>query len=686
MKTCYFIMYLLFSTNTLAIEKFKFQFKILGSDNQEINQVSLKSSESEHILIATNAGFESVHHKSPVYQFTFEAAGYYPSIQTFSHAELFGTSGRTQIKIPDIKLVEKKDHRVLFAFGGDVMMGRRYSKPYFNEPVLISDDKGKETKNILKHVKPYMEIADFAAVNLESQVSENTPSERAPKSVTFFSPPEAIDALQWAGVDYVTLGNNHIYDYVDEGLKSTLQYLKDKKMPFSGAGLNQQQALEPYRWQHQNNTYDMLGFVAWPGGFTPNQVATEDKGGAALGNLNNIIETVGRSVKNHHATIVQYHGSLEYSDEPTGVTEARLKAAIDHGADLVVAHHPHVTQGFELYNNKLIAYSLGNFVFDQYFYATPHSYILYVWLDGEDFHRAEIIPIYLKGYVPTPATGQHRNYTIKRTEHLSARRKLNMTLTGGHLAIDNSANTQTSKPSKRTVKYHVKPDHKTTSLVRFPSSGTISNITINGSTDVNDSYRLGVNQVNGGDFESYRLFDSDERGWSLSNINFEDQENNSLHARLEAGEHAWIKMKNFRRVFKASSQMTFNASINTTQEIQAELYFQRRKTKDKFFDAINGPMELLGQQTLGGSNQTISFDFDLPRVGYRSYRVMLKLKALNQQAVDVNVDELELIQWHGYYQNSGTLVLDPEILATATHLQLKQAAEEAKEITISYQR
>ena len=218
-------------------------------------------------------------------------------------------------------------------------------------------------------------------------------------------------------------------------------------MPYSGAGLNEADALRPYRVEVGQYPYSFLGYVGWAGNFSPNQVAEGvDDSGAAFGSSENIDLTVSREIDAGRLPIVQYHGSREYMDEPTLVTETRLKQAIDDGAVLAIAHHPHVTQGFEIYQGRLIAYSMGNFIFDQYHYATQYSYMIYVWMDGGRFHRAEVVPIHIQGFTPMPATDTVRLKVLKRTHELSNRRGIAMGQSGGNgviFAAEGPAETRT---------------------------------------------------------------------------------------------------------------------------------------------------------------------------------------------------------------------------------------------------
>ncbi|NRA82223.1 MAG: CapA family protein [Gammaproteobacteria bacterium] len=611
-----------------------------------------------------------------IYQISLKSPGYYQALQTFSHFELTQPD-TSQLVIGDIELVKKIKGRTLLAFGGDVMMGRRYSSPYFNnQPLITKGQESADTKAIVKHVKPYMSLADFAVVNLETQIAVEVPSQRAPKSVTFFSPPQTLSALKWAGIDYVSLGNNHTFDYMDQGLKSSLAYLNNSGLAYSGAGLNQQQALAPYRVSLNGQGFSMLGFVGWQGNFSPNQTAAADKGGAAHGSLKNITTAVEKEVLAGQATVVQYHGSQEYAPEPTLVTEQRLKSAIDSGADLAVAHHPHVTQGFEVYNDKLIAYSMGNFIFDQYFYSTPHSFILYVWMDGEKFHRAEIIPIYLKGYKPTPATGMHRFTVLKRLRQLSKKRGVNIYPSGGHGVITARSSKQNTSSELQIT---AKGSAKIMALYRSDWNQQLSAIKTD---DRALSYRLGVNLVNGSDFESYDSFDSKERGWNVDQNSFAISQQKSF-----SGKHAMktilpvqacdiFAMTNFRRVYKSGNPMTVALRVNASHNSQIKVYWQGRGKKDKFKHALShGKKHLLKTISVAGNNawQVIEVPFNSPRIGYKSIRMMVEItnQDPNQQNT-VFIDDVAFIEWQSAYSTVDRLPIINGLTSQASHIEFNR--------------
>ena len=607
-----------------------------------------------------------------IYQLNFVKKGYFKNIQTFSHYELFvQKKEKANAVIADLTLVSKKTKRVMLAFGGDVMMDRRYYKPYFGDSILIHPEtRLSDSKAIVENIKPYMSIADYAAVNLETQIADKTPGERAPKSVTFYSRPEILDALVWAGVDYVSLGNNHTYDYLEPGMASTLAFLQQSSLGFSGAGMNAKQALKAHRDTIKNTEFSMLGYVGWEGRSEPSQTANHQHGGAAYGSLANILSSVKKEVSQDRVTIVQYHGSQEYANSPTGVTEQRLKSALDNGAALAIAHHPHVTQGLELYDNKLIAYSMGNFIFDQNFSATKHSFILYVWLDEGIFHRAEIVPLYVKGYKPTPATGSNRYTVMKRLTELSKVRNTLITQSGGHgvirakipsvtvKSLDNTP-TKTNDDTSTFVKHELafSKGSKITSLYHLPWHQQLTEVFIE---DEQIKYRLGKNLVNGSDFESYSTFDSPERGLFfdrsvMSLNNYGASGDTSIALALNDQQATAFGVKSFWRVYSASRPVTITANYQSKQNVKLHYYWQGRKKRQKLFDAFeNSPKNLIKTVELAGSDtwQNVEVDYNSPRIGYKSYRILVEAELADGSTTQLDIDDFAVIEWYSAFTDN----------------------------------
>lgn len=661
------VLTLFFSINTYAQEVFSLKGKIVDENNHAIENAMIAVNGS-NISTNKNGVYQGNVSINDTYQLTISKQGYFTAVQTFSHFEL----QQKLTKIADITLVKKAKNRVMLAFGGDVMMGRRYYQPYFGDAVLIHpESKLTDSKAIVQHIKPYMSVADYAAVNLETQIATEKPTQRAPKSVTFFSQPETLAALSWAGIDYVSLGNNHTYDYLESGLTSTLAYLKESELAYSGAGVDETSALKAHTTRVKQTDFAMLGYVGWEGSANPTQTATHQHGGAAYGSMENIQQSVSKQVGKNHATIVQYHGSQEYADNPTGVTEQRLKSALDAGAALAVAHHPHVTQGLELYDGKLIAYSMGNFIFDQNFSATQHSFILYVWLDDGEFHRAEIVPLYVKGYKPTPATGMNRYTVMKRITTLSAQRNTYISQSGGHGVIVPAEQQILAKSVDVMSSQHqllMAENEQATALYHLPWLANIKQVVMPNSQT---RYRLGTNLINGSDFESFSLFSSQERGWMFERAattmnSFGASGQRSLALQIEKNSPGLIGMQSFRRVYKPSSAMTIKAKFNVQKPVKINFYWQGRKKRQKLFDAFkNSPKQFIGSAQLSAKNawQNVEVEFNSPRIGYKSYRVLAEIQLLDGTAAQVNIDDFALIEWQSAFSKQ----LEPNFYNTSSY-------------------
>lgn len=103
--------------------------------------------------------------------------------------------------------------------------------------------------------------------------------------------------------------------------------------------------------------------------------------------------------------VVQIHGGYQFAEVNSRFLRTVARRSIDSGADAVIAHHPHVLQGVEWYDDKLIVYSLGNLVFDQGFLSTFPGAVLRVITDGTDVVEARLLPVILDRYRPVPVVG-----------------------------------------------------------------------------------------------------------------------------------------------------------------------------------------------------------------------------------------------------------------------------------------
>ncbi len=587
------------------------------------------------------------------------ADGYYATIQSFAPEDLDALGG----DLGQVAIVARKPNRRLLLFAGDAMLARRYFEPPAGEATLMRQRHVLEDgKALLATIKPYIELADYASVNMETQLSSGTLSDRLPKSVTFWSPAEFAELLEWAGFDYAALGNNHTWDYQGQGLEATFAALERTSLDYSGAGFDETTARAPLNADLDGRPFAFLSYVGWAGTFSPSQAAEDDKGGAALGGSDVFAEDLA-NIPASTAAVLQYHSGLEYSGHPAVSERMRLREAVDAGADIAIGHHAHVLQGLEIYRDRLIAYSMGNFLFDQTFYTTQLGMLLYVWLDDDRLSRAEVVPMYVNGYVPTPATGAARRSILHRLARLSQRLGTCMRPNAAHAivtACDNSelqrVDLGAAKPGRGPVPLE---------MLGTRPTGPVS-LAIDGF-----QYRFGTNILFHGDFDSAGLYGAPERGWILNEqVSIAGGDSRHLEISVPADKAVRTGMSSWQRVFTRSNPTTLSGKVRANGPAAIHFQLQRRRPGTSSSEALrSGPTTVVGTlRTEEGIWERFSFDIDQPRLTTDALRLLIDI-ADDPDApggVEIQLDDLTWIEWRTPWldQNAG----DSEF---GTHVQFR---------------
>lgn len=322
-----------------------------------------------------------------------------------------------------------------FAFTGDVILGRGYE----NGGGII-ETWGVDT--IFEPTLSWIQAADLTSMNLECPLT--TASERHPtKGIVFKSRPQNVSGLVNAGIDFVTLANNHVYDYLEAGMNETMYVLDSVGIVNNGSGMDDEQARKLKILSSSGISFGMLSFSDRTGSYNNYQPfldAGRSRAGFAMWNRGAIDATIEEARQLTDFVIVNTHSGSEYSlapilgmqyeYDPDGDEDMILELipdtlerqmrhyAIDMGAEMVIAHHPHIIQGFEVYSGKLIAHSLGNFVFDLTYAETMPSVILRTHVNGDTgVDQAIVVPVYINHWIPQPARGElARNILDYETE------------------------------------------------------------------------------------------------------------------------------------------------------------------------------------------------------------------------------------------------------------------------------
>jgi poly-gamma-glutamate capsule biosynthesis protein CapA/YwtB (metallophosphatase superfamily) len=149
--------------------------------------------------------------------------------------------------------------------------------------------------------------------------------------------------------------------------------------------------------------------------------ARRGHGGAAEATRDGVASEIERlRAEGADTVVVQFHAGFQFAERPSEGQQLLARHAIEDGADMVIAHHPHVLQGFEWYRGKLIAYSLGNLLFDQDFLITYPSAMLRVVMEGDQMIEARAIPLLLIDYRPVPVAGTAAQWIVRLLDTRSA--------------------------------------------------------------------------------------------------------------------------------------------------------------------------------------------------------------------------------------------------------------------------
>ena len=319
--------------------------------------------------------------------------------------------------------------RIELTFMGDIMFGGLFLSGKFSPQDVPAHDPLAAVAELY--------ASDLPIANLETTVMSEIPPLEG--RLRFVATPDQVAILPKNGLTAVTIANNHIGDTDAAGIVETRQHLADLGLTVFGAPRDE----EPL---FRADTIDVRGWKVAVVAATARLNRRQKKGGPQPPFLLDqklppeLIPVIEAARPDHDLVVVVLHWGTEYADAPSKWQIEAAHDFIDAGADVVVGHHPHVLQGIERYKGGVIAYSLGNFVFQNATEPERYTGILRVGfaregrcLDLVKFHPTEMQrrPV----YHPLPATGAALDKTAERLTELSAATPLGTSwqLDGDHL-------------------------------------------------------------------------------------------------------------------------------------------------------------------------------------------------------------------------------------------------------------
>ena len=262
-----------------------------------------------------------------------------------------------------------------------------------------------------QNVKRVFESKDILFGNLETVLSAQ--GKKAEKAVLLYSPPEKVKYLKDVGFDVLNIANNHILDLGIEGFKNTLDTLSENNLTFIGA--NAGEYVPTYTILEREGI--KFGFLGYTGNYLlyRNIPLNRLKGKRIIADIE-----VARSKCD--LIIVSLHWGTENVFYPSPKQIDLAHNLIDHGATLVLGHHPHIIQGIEKYQNGLIAYSLGNFQFNPEVSQskTNNSIILSLDFNKDKLVDYNVIPIVIdEDFLPCIVEGQDEDRLLHFISEIS---------------------------------------------------------------------------------------------------------------------------------------------------------------------------------------------------------------------------------------------------------------------------
>jgi len=575
-----------------------------------------------------------------------------------------------------IHLKQKEDSNTRMFFGGDTSFGRRMldstdSTPFDQMPTndllapIQVNDPLPGSLNALKYVKNIFQSPDFRVLNLESPVITDPINVHPTKDYSFFTLPASLDALNILGIDYVSLGNNHVYDYLEDGVEQTLKYINQYKIPNSGLGRNTEEAFVPYEVVVKKQKFSFISINTISGDkHEINYVAGDNKGGAADGRLyDKLSEKIEDAKLKHQVPVVQYHTGDEYTYEPSSFAHGNMRKAIDMGSGFVIAHHPHIAQGFEWYKGKFIAHSLGNFLLDQLRLETMLGVATELDIQGGEVQKATAIPLYLEDYKPRLIGGRLNSNLINRLSEKSINAKVYEESGRAVILPPGSSLVERTRTVEVTLSNLNSKNSEIIDLRKYLKPGEYLK-----SIDGDVTSKLGRDILEYGDFEDY---DVDDDSFELARWDVTSEDRFAcfsgamrgamgacLVRRYSNTSPTVLAFRNSIRVIgdaldKPNKDLSFVGYVKAQNAGHVEIYAKYTSSKDA---------NPYGQETLFSSGTATDLDWTMvstdlnmpadesdekkmPSINARAMRVFVKHSSPKEGLGVVMTDEFAVVSW-----------------------------------------
>lgn len=303
-------------------------------------------------------------------------------------------------------------------FGGDVMLGR----------IVADVIRANGPEYPLGAIAPLLAGADLSIVNLECAITDS--EERwggAPKAFYFGAPPAAVQSLVRAGIDVVSLANNHTLDFDITGLNDTLRHLDAHGIRHAGAGPDLAAARRPAFFSAKGVRFGMVAYCDHQEDFA----AGESRPGVAYLDLDDertALRVFAEDIASLRAAgvdwpVLSLHWGPNMVERPSASFRRLAHAAIDLGFRILFGHSAHVFHGIEVYHGCPILYAAGDLVDD--YYVDPdlrndHALLFELELSRDEVRAITLHPVLIEDCRAVPAPGPASDYITRRALRLNA--------------------------------------------------------------------------------------------------------------------------------------------------------------------------------------------------------------------------------------------------------------------------
>jgi len=285
-----------------------------------------------------------------------------------------------------------EDSTVVVLFAGDLNFSAHFENS-FKEGIPNIFEKWNNAENY-----------DLMMVNLENAIT--TSDDPVKKEFVFKMKPELLPLLKEVK-SIVNCANNHTADFRIEGILETIKYLEDYNINYVGIGRNLEEARKPVI---KNINGIKIGFLGYAEIGT--YIAKQNSPGRAPLRVKYMIEDIKKLKEQVDYVVINLHWGTELAKYPSVDQIKIAHKIIDAGADLIIGHHPHILQGIEKYKNKIIAYSLGNFIFGGNKNAENSETAIIKAKYSKFDMLIEVIPVTVRNWKPEVADEQTKKKII----------------------------------------------------------------------------------------------------------------------------------------------------------------------------------------------------------------------------------------------------------------------------------